>query len=189
MCCTTSDTPLRTRVARPSPSHPTSTFQRQLARLHFPHIVFLSIFLLTIFHQVLFKSIQSLANFFHLALLTAPSFFVPDLCAKYEHKTVSCALSSSCTNPFRIAFRCDSTTPSSLRLLLNVCTCTDPHVPPKDDQFDCPSCALSFCLLCYFFKAFDQDIMLSSRTRLAEGRRRFRQGRGSKWTCDLVFID
>ena len=27
-------------------------------------------------------------------------------------------------------FRFDSTTPSSFRLLLNVCTCTDPHVPP-----------------------------------------------------------
>ena len=32
--------------------------------------------------------------------------------------------------PFRILFRLDSTTPSSLRLLLNVCVCTEPHVPP-----------------------------------------------------------
>ncbi len=58
-----------------------------------------------------------------------PSFFVPILCAKYEHRTVSCACSSSCTNPLRIVFRFDSTTPSSFRLSLNVCTCTDPHVP------------------------------------------------------------
>ena len=65
-----------------------------------------------------------------LLLWPQPSLFVPDLCEKYEHKTVSCALSSLCTNPFRIAFRFDSITPSSLRLLLNVCTCTDPHVPP-----------------------------------------------------------
>ena len=76
-----------------------------------------------------------------------PSPFSPDLCAKYEHRTVSCALSNSCTNPFRIVFddddpfivhtetkfilfADDSTAPSSLRLLLNVCACTDPHVPP-----------------------------------------------------------
>ena len=37
---------------------------------------------------------------------------------------MSCALSNSCTNPLRIVFRFDSTTPSSLILLLNVCTCT-----------------------------------------------------------------
>jgi hypothetical protein len=43
---------------------------------------------------------------------------------------VSCALSNSCTSPFRTVFLFDSTTPSSLRLLLNVCACTDPHVPP-----------------------------------------------------------
>ena len=33
----------------------------------------------------------------------------PDLWAKYEHRTVSCALSSSCTSPVRIVFRLDST--------------------------------------------------------------------------------
>ena len=60
----------------------------------------------------------------------------PVHCAKYEHKTVSRALHGS--------------------------TCA----PHEDDQFDCPSCTFSFCLFCYFFKAFDQDIMLSSRTRL-----------------------
>jgi hypothetical protein len=72
-----------------------------------------------------------------------------------EHKTVSCALSSSCTNPLRIAFRFDSTTLSSLRLLLNVCTCTDPHVPPTKMISLTVHPALSFCLLCYCFKAFD----------------------------------
>ncbi len=46
-------------------------------------------------------------------------------------KKAKSALSSSCTNPFPIAFRFDSTTPSSLRLLLNVCTCTDPS-PAQD---------------------------------------------------------
>jgi len=34
--------------------------------------------------------------------------------------------------------------------------------PYEDDQFDCPSRALSFCILCNCFKPFDQDIMLSS---------------------------
>jgi hypothetical protein len=68
-------------------------------------------------------------------------------------------------NPLRIVFRFHSTTPSSLRLLFNVCTCTDPH--HEDDQFDCPSCDFSFCLLCYCFKAFDQDIMLIPRPTLS----------------------
>ena len=40
------------------------------------------------------------------------------------------------------------------RLYVHGSTCA----PHEDDQFDCPSYALSFCLLCYCFKAFDQDI-------------------------------
>ena len=40
----------------------------------------------------------------------------PDLCAKYEHRTVSCAFSSSKTRPFLIAFLFDSMTSSSFRL-------------------------------------------------------------------------
>jgi hypothetical protein len=58
------------------------------------------------------------------------SFLLLILCAKYEHRTVSCALSNSYTSPFRTVFLFDSITPSSLRLLLSVCACTDPHVPP-----------------------------------------------------------
>ena len=61
----------------------------------------------------------------------------PVHCAKYEHKTVSRALHGS--------------------------TCA----PHEDDQFDCPSCTFSFCLFCYFFKAFDQDIMLIPRPTLS----------------------
>ena len=36
------------------------------------------------------------------------------------------------------------------RLYVHGSTCA----PHEDDQFDCPSRALSFCLLCYCFKAF-----------------------------------
>jgi len=39
------------------------------------------------------------------------------------------------------------------RLHVHGSTCA----PHEDDQFDCPSRALSFCLLCYCFKAFDQE--------------------------------
>ena len=35
-----------------------------------------------------------------------PSPRSPDLCAKNEHRTVSCALSNSCTSPFRTMSRC-----------------------------------------------------------------------------------
>ena len=52
------------------------------------------------------------------------------LYTKYEHRTVSCALSNLCTSPFLTFFLFYSTTPRSLRLLLSVCACTDPHVPP-----------------------------------------------------------
>ena len=82
--------------------------------------------------QISFKMVQHLKNFFNRTSLLHPSPHAPDLCAKYEHRTVSCAWSNSCTSPRRIMCLLDSRTPSSLRLLLNVCTCTDPHVPPTN---------------------------------------------------------
>jgi hypothetical protein len=77
---------------------------------------------------------------------------------------VSCALSNSCTSPFWTVFLFDLTTPSSLRLLLNVCACTA-RAPHEDHQFIFPSAMLSNCFSCHFFQAFEEDGMLSLFSR------------------------
>ena len=128
-------------------------------------------FLPTTFHQFSFKSLQSLKDFFHLALFTATVVFrTRSLCEIRTQDRVLCIRQLMyVTNPLRIAFRSDSTTPSSLRLLLNVCKCTDPHVPSTKmiSLTVHPALSPSAFFLCYSFKAFNQDIMLISRTRLS----------------------
>ena len=80
------------------------------------------------------------------------SFLSPDRCAKYEHRTVSCAFSSSKAKPFLIAFLFDSMTCSSSMLSLKLFTFTDPHVPPtKMTKVYLPTFILTFSIPCHLF--------------------------------------
>jgi hypothetical protein len=67
--------------------------------------------------------------------------------------------------PYCASFRFDN--PQFLEIVVE---CLHMHrsacASHEDYQFNFPSCTLSLCLSCYFFEAFDQDIVLGSCTRL-----------------------